>query len=120
MDQRWLRLPQQQPMTSCKRKVQIGDAVALEVNLTTLEEDPKAQPIPFEIIFEDDALLIVNKPAGLVVHPGAGQPDQTLEMGCFIMTLSLPRLPRAGLIHRIDKDTSGLLCVAKTLSAYHF
>jgi 23S rRNA pseudouridine1911/1915/1917 synthase len=74
-----------------------------------------AQNIPLNIVFEDDALLIVNKPAGLVVHPAPGNPDQTLVNALLHHVPQLALLPRAGLIHRLDKNTSGLLIVAKTL-----
>jgi 23S rRNA pseudouridine1911/1915/1917 synthase len=77
-----------------------------------------AETIPLDIVFEDDSLLVVNKPAGLVVHPGAGNASGTLMNGLLHHAPSLEQLPRAGIIHRIDKDTSGLLLVAKTLPAH--
>lgn len=83
------------------------------------KENWSAQPIPLNIIYEDDALLVINKPAGLVVHPGAGTPDETLVNALLHHAPTLARLPRAGLIHRLDKDTSGLLVVAKTLRAHY-
>ena len=76
------------------------------------------ESIPLDIIHEDDALLILNKPAGLVVHPGAGNPRATLQNALLGHDPELVHLPRAGLVHRIDKDTSGLLVVAKTLEAH--
>jgi 23S rRNA pseudouridine1911/1915/1917 synthase len=76
------------------------------------------QPIPLDIVYEDEALLIVNKPAGLVVHPGAGNPDGTLQNALLHHAPELLRVPRAGLVHRLDKDTSGLLAVARTLEAH--
>lgn len=76
------------------------------------------EPISFDIAFEDDALLVVNKPAGLVVHPGAGNAAGTLMNGLLYHAPLLQELPRAGIIHRLDKDTSGLLLVAKTLPAH--
>lgn len=75
--------------------------------------------IPLDIIFEDKSILIVNKPAGLVVHPGAGNWKGTLQNALLYHDSRLESLPRAGIIHRIDKDTSGLLMVAKTLQAHH-
>ncbi|MCK4493266.1 MAG: 23S rRNA pseudouridine(1911/1915/1917) synthase RluD [Methylococcales bacterium] len=78
-----------------------------------------AENIPLDIIYEDEALLIVNKPAGLVVHPGAGNWTGTLQNGLLYYNKSLNVLPRAGIIHRIDKETSGLLMIAKTLQAHH-
>ena len=77
------------------------------------------EPIALEIAWEDDELLVVNKPAGLVVHPGAGNLHGTLMNGLLHHAPALKDLPRAGIVHRLDKDTSGLLLVAKTLSAPH-
>ncbi len=76
------------------------------------------EPIALDVALEDDELLIVNKPAGLVVHPGAGNPTGTLLNGLLHHAPALRDLPRAGIIHRLDKDTSGLLLVAKTLAAH--
>jgi len=77
-----------------------------------------AEPIELEIVHEDEALLVVNKPAGLVVHPGAGNPAGTLMNGLLHHAATLEEIPRAGIIHRLDKDTSGLLLVAKSLTAH--
>ena len=77
-----------------------------------------AEPIELDIVFEDADLLVINKPAGLVVHPGAGNPRGTLMNGLLHHAAELENVPRAGIIHRIDKDTSGLLLVAKTLPAH--
>jgi 23S rRNA pseudouridine1911/1915/1917 synthase len=77
----------------------------------------RPESIPVEIVYSDDALIIVDKPAGLVVHPGAGNPSGTLQNALLHVDPSLAAVPRAGLIHRLDKDTSGLLIVARTLSA---
>ena len=76
------------------------------------------EPIALDIVHEDDELLVVNKPAGLVVHPGAGNPAGTLMNGLLHHVSTLEEVPRAGIIHRLDKDTSGLLLVAKTLTAH--
>ena len=78
----------------------------------------KAEPIELDIVFEDENLLVVNKPAGLVVHPGAGNPAGTLMNGLLHHAADLENVPRAGIVHRIDKDTSGLLLVARTLPAH--
>lgn len=77
-----------------------------------------AQPIGLDIVHQDSAVLVLNKPAGLVVHPGAGNPDATLENGLRHFDPSLAELPRSGILHRLDKDTSGLLLVARTLEAH--
>jgi 23S rRNA pseudouridine1911/1915/1917 synthase len=78
----------------------------------------EAELIQLDFMHEDDDLLVVNKPAGLVVHPGAGNSAGTLMNGLLHHVPSLVEIPRAGIIHRLDKDTSGLLLVAKTLTAH--
>jgi 23S rRNA pseudouridine1911/1915/1917 synthase len=77
-----------------------------------------AQPVVFAVVFEDDDVLVVVKPAGVVTHPGAGNRDATLENGLRHHAPALAALPRSGLLHRLDKDTSGLVLVAKTLAAH--
>ena len=77
----------------------------------------RAEDIPLDVLYEDDALLVVNKPAGLVVHPGSGIRDGTLLNALLQRVPGLAAIPRAGIVHRLDKDTSGLLVVAKTLPA---
>jgi 23S rRNA pseudouridine1911/1915/1917 synthase len=76
-----------------------------------------AEDIPLEVVFEDDTLLVVNKPAGLVVHPGSGNWHGTLLNALLRHAPALSGVPRAGIVHRLDKDTSGLLAVAKTPAA---
>ncbi|HZD54448.1 MAG TPA: 23S rRNA pseudouridine(1911/1915/1917) synthase RluD [Woeseiaceae bacterium] len=78
----------------------------------------RPEPMSLDVVFEDDDLLIVNKPPGLVVHPGAGNLEGTLMNGLLHHAPALAELPRAGIVHRLDKDTSGLLLVAKTLEAH--
>src|SRR3954470_6046653 len=78
---------------------------------------PRAQRMPLKIVHEDAALIVIDKPAGLVVHPGAGQPDRTLLNALLAHAPALAAVPRAGIVHRLDKDTSGLLVVAKTVEA---
>ncbi len=78
----------------------------------------QAQNIPLDIVHQDDDLLVINKPAGLVVHPAAGNPDGTLVNALLHLDPELRHLPRAGIIHRLDKETSGLLIVARTLAAH--
>lgn len=80
----------------------------------------QAQPVELEVMFEDRELIIVNKQAGLVVHPGTGNPDNTLVNGLLNRYPELESLPRAGIIHRLDKDTTGLLVVARNLKSHHF
>ncbi|HEY5896853.1 MAG TPA: RluA family pseudouridine synthase, partial [Burkholderiales bacterium] len=78
---------------------------------------PRAQRMALKIVHEDAALIVIDKPAGLVVHPGAGQPDRTLLNALLAHAPQLAGVPRAGIVHRLDKDTSGLLVVAKTVEA---
>jgi len=78
----------------------------------------QAEALPLNIVFEDADLLVVSKPAGLVVHPGAGNPTGTLLNGLLHHAPELEQLPRAGILHRLDKDTSGLLLVARSLAAH--
>jgi 23S rRNA pseudouridine1911/1915/1917 synthase len=87
----------------------------------TLEQSERweAQAISLDIIYEDNHLLVINKAAGLVVHPAAGHADGTLVNALLHHCPSLTTLPRAGIVHRLDKDTSGLLVVAKTLPAHN-
>jgi len=83
---------------------------------TSVTSAPEA--LELDIIFADEDCLVVNKPAGLVVHPGTGNPHGTLMNGLLHRVPELDQLPRAGIVHRLDKDTSGLLVVAKTLQAH--
>ena len=76
-----------------------------------------AQDIPLNIVYEDEHLLVIDKPAGLVVHPAAGHPDGTLLNALLHHVPDIINVPRAGIVHRLDKDTTGLMVVAKTLSA---
>ena len=76
-----------------------------------------AEDIPLDVVHEDDQLIVIDKPAGLVVHPGNGQPSGTLLNALLHHAPALAEIPRAGIVHRLDKDTSGLLVVAKTLTA---
>ncbi|HZM35383.1 MAG TPA: RluA family pseudouridine synthase [Burkholderiales bacterium] len=78
---------------------------------------PKAQRMPLKIVHEDAELIVVDKPAGLVVHPGAGVPDRTLMNALLAHAPQLAAVPRAGIVHRLDKETSGLIVVAKTVEA---
>jgi 23S rRNA pseudouridine1911/1915/1917 synthase len=94
-----------------------GETVTLQV-LAEVSVRAEAESIALDIVHEDDELLVVNKPAGLVVHPGAGNPDGTLMNGLLHHVSALAEIPRAGIIHRLDKDTSGLLLVAKSLTAH--
>ncbi len=76
------------------------------------------QDIPLDVIYEDDTILVINKPAGMVVHPAAGNRDGTLLNGLLYYAPELMTVPRAGIVHRLDKDTTGLLVIARTLKAH--
>lgn len=102
-----------------KQKVYIGDVIAGEMQ-ESAESECLPQSIDLDIIYQDEAVIVINKPAGLVVHPGAGNPDGTLLNGLLYHFPALKNIPRAGIVHRLDKDTSGIMVVAKTLEAqYH-
>jgi len=98
-------------------KVNGGETVIINPIADT-SSDVKAEPIELNIVYEDESMLVVNKPAGLVVHPAAGNWDGTLQNALLHYDADLEGLPRAGLVHRIDKETSGLLMVARTLTAH--
>ena len=93
-----------------------GEKVELQAQ-TESETDVEAQPIALDIVYEDESILVINKAPGLVVHPGAGNPDGTLMNALLYHYPTLREVPRAGIVHRLDKDTSGLMVVAKTLQA---
>jgi len=101
----------------CRDKVWGGEQVWLDPLLPPLAEC-LPQAIPLRIVYEDDHLIVIDKPAGLVVHPAAGNPDGTLQNALLHHAPGLDRLPRSGIVHRLDKDTTGLLVVAKTLKAH--
>ena len=94
-----------------------GERVALRAEWSA-EAAVTPQPIALDVLHEDADILVVNKPAGLVVHPGAGNPDQTLQNALLHRHPHLEGIPRCGIVHRIDKDTSGLLVVALSLRAH--
>ncbi|MFP6814996.1 MAG: 23S rRNA pseudouridine(1911/1915/1917) synthase RluD [Pseudomonadales bacterium] len=95
-----------------------GETLRLNARLEAKEDWQTAEPVPFEVIYEDADLLVINKPAGVVVHPGAGNPRGTLVNGLLNHRRSLELVPRAGIVHRLDKDTSGLLLIAAHLGAH--
>ena len=94
-----------------------GQQVSLDAVLDT-QTHALPQDIPLQVLYEDDQVLVIDKPAGLVVHPGAGNPDGTLVNGLLHRDPALSALPRAGIVHRLDKDTSGVMVVARTLQAH--
>lgn len=118
--QSWIRSQQILVDQQVKRPRDKIKAGALITITATLPEETKweAQPIPLDVVYEDETLLVVNKPAGLVTHPAVGNPDKTLLNALLHHCPELKQLPRAGIIHRLDKDTSGLLVIPKTLNAH--
>ena len=99
-----------------KEKAQVGDQLLLQAEQQQQVSD-RPQDLALDIVYEDDALLVINKPAGMVVHPAAGHAEGTLLNAVLFHCPQLEDVPRAGIVHRLDKDTSGLMVVAKTLQA---
>jgi len=98
-----------------KQKVWGGEQLTVLPQVQQSEQPYLAEDIPLNIVYEDDELLVINKPVGLVVHPGSGNWQGTLLNALLHHSPQLALVPRAGIVHRLDKDTSGLLVVAKTL-----
>jgi len=103
-------------ITKAREKMYGGEVVSIQA---TLEPELRfeAENIALSIVYEDDDILVINKPAGLVVHPGAGNPDGTVLNALLYHCPQLNLIPRAGIVHRLDKDTTGLMVVAKTIAA---
>lgn len=101
-----------------KQKVDGGEVLSANFPEEEPLDDVQAEPIDLDIIYEDDHILVVNKPVGMVVHPAVGNSNGTLQNGLLYHAPSLGAVPRSGIVHRLDKDTSGLLVVAKTLKAH--
>ncbi|BBP43384.1 23S rRNA pseudouridine(1911/1915/1917) synthase RluD [Thiosulfativibrio zosterae] len=93
-----------------------GERIVLQADIED-EVSSEAQDIELDIVYEDDDILVINKPVGMVVHPGAGNPDGTLLNALLFHYPEVREVPRAGIVHRLDKDTSGLMVVAKTVPA---
>ena len=100
-----------------KDKVLGGETLTLVAEMED-QVQWEAEPLPLEIVHEDEAILVINKPAGLVVHPAAGNRSGTLLNGLLYHCQALGQVPRAGIVHRLDKETSGLMVVAKTLASH--
>jgi 23S rRNA pseudouridine1911/1915/1917 synthase len=109
------------PVLDPGRKVRADDAIAITVPAPEPAE-PRAEPIPLSIVYEDDAIIVIDKPKGLVVHPAAGNWTGTLVNGliahCGDSLSGIGGVRRPGIVHRLDKDTTGLLVVAKTDRAH--
>jgi len=98
-----------------KDRVSGGELIVIDAIAGTIED--KAENIPLDVVFEDESILVINKMAGVVVHPGAGNYQGTLLNALLHHSLILNEIPRAGIVHRLDKDTTGLMVVAKTLAS---
>ncbi|WP_217511375.1 23S rRNA pseudouridine(1911/1915/1917) synthase RluD [Vibrio metschnikovii] len=103
-------------VTKPRTKVMGGESITV---LAELEDEQRweAQDIPLNIVYEDDDILVINKPRDFVVHPGAGTPDRTVLNALLFHYPPIAEVPRAGIVHRLDKDTTGLMVVAKTVPA---
>jgi 23S rRNA pseudouridine1911/1915/1917 synthase len=100
-----------------RAKVTGGESVRIDAEIVA-QTVSEPEPIPLDLVYEDEALLVVNKPAGLVVHPAAGNPAGTLLNALLNYDGSLADVPRAGIVHRLDKNTTGLMVVARNLTAH--
>ena len=99
--------------------VNSGDIIKINTTLKSIDKH-QAEHISLDVIHEDKAIIILNKPAGLVVHPGAGNPKHTLVNALLHFDEKLDVLPRAGIIHRLDKDTTGIMIIARTIESYTY
>ena len=118
--QRWLRegwVRLNSRAAKPKQKIWGGECVEIRLQADPAETAHRAERMALDVIHEDEAILVINKPAGLVVHPGSGNWRGTLLNALLHHCAKLSELPRAGIVHRLDKDTSGLLVVAKTPQA---
>lgn len=103
-----------------KAKVFASQRLSLNIELEDENESCEPENIPLDIVHQDEALIVVNKPAGLVVHPAVGNRSGTLQNALLYHDAALSRVPRAGIVHRLDKDTTGLMVVARTLQAHTY
>lgn len=107
---------------TAKPKTRVLGDEELQLSVQSIESEQKcvAEDIPIDIIYQDEAIIVVNKPAGLVVHPAAGHYSGTLLNALLHFDGALDAVPRAGIVHRLDKDTTGLMVVARNLSAHKY
>ncbi|EDP58545.1 23S rRNA pseudouridine(1911/1915/1917) synthase RluD [Vibrio sp. AND4] len=103
-------------VTKPRTRVMGGEEITLQAELED-EERWEAQDIPLDIVYEDEDIIVINKPRDFVVHPGAGTPDCTVLNALLHHYPDIAEVPRAGIVHRLDKDTTGLMVVAKTVPA---
>jgi len=101
------------------KKILGGEMIAIHVSLENIESN-LPERIHLNVVYEDNEILVINKPPGLVVHPGAGNKNGTIVNALLYHYKNVEYLPRAGIVHRLDKDTSGLMVIAKTFYAYNY
>ncbi len=101
-----------------KHRVSGADVVQISAQLVS-ETAVEPECIPLDVVFEDEQIMIINKPPGLVVHPAVGHRSGTLQNALLAFRPELSKIPRAGIVHRLDKDTSGLMVVAASLESHH-
>ena len=119
--QQWIRAGQvvlDDRVPKTRDIVQGGEQVRIDAEIA-MQSPCEAQAIPLDVVYADADVLVINKPPGLVVHPAAGNPDRTLQNALLHHDPELAALPRAGIVHRLDKDTSGLMMVARNLAAHN-
>jgi len=118
--QQWIKqgwVTVNESVLKAKEKVRVNDLISVQAALES-QGDWEPQDIPLHPVYEDEEILVLDKQAGIVVHPAAGNPDGTLVNALLHYLPSLEAVPRAGIVHRLDKDTSGLMVVAKSLTAH--
>ena len=105
-----------------KPKTKVAGDEELQLTVQSIESETacEAEDIPLNIVYQDDAIIVVNKPAGFVVHPAAGHYTGTMQNALLHFDETLAAIPRAGIVHRIDKDTTGLMVVARNLSSHKY
>lgn len=101
-----------------RTKVWSGDTVEIPPPPDLNDDEVLPEPIPLNMVYQDEGIVVVHKPPGLVVHPGSGNRSGTLQNGLLFLDPELAKVPRSGIVHRLDKDTSGLMVVARTLHAH--
>jgi len=106
-----------QPVSKAAHRIKAGDRVVVEMRPTLESQAFRPEAMDLDVVYEDAHLLVVHKPAGLVVHPAPGNWSGTLLNGLMARDPQCARMPRAGIVHRLDKDTSGLMVVARTRAA---
>lgn len=120
--QQWIKAGDLTVNRECRKpkdKLLSGDELYLHTEMQVSDDSPAAEPIALDIIHEDASVIVINKPLGMVVHPAAGNRAGTLLNGLLHHCPALEQIPRAGIVHRLDKDTTGLMVVAKTLQAHY-